>query len=230
MLSPRSQRILAVLVVAGSTQAATVGCKKPAGGTEGSDAATPGPTSVSVSTPQDEADDQLREKLDAYTACLDTLSPPIHETRARYFSWVDAKRGVSGNEKVVLGLFALPKGSVQKCVAELASARGLPPKEPRLEAAGDELARTATELDTLLAEAAPYYETKAYEKDRFALGKSLHPRLTAAFTTFSKADVDHHAALERLAKPRSGRSRGSSAPTERASAGIAATCSTRRVT
>ena len=68
----------------------------------------------------------LLEKLDAYIICLNTLSGPVHQTRARYFSWVDPKKGVTGNERVVLGLFDIPNETVTKCTNGLTKSKTMP--------------------------------------------------------------------------------------------------------
>ena len=152
-------------------------------------------------TPQDDVDEQMLDKLDAYIICLNTLSSPVHQTRARYFSWVDPKKGVTGNERVVLGLFDLPKDAAQKCTAGLTKARAMPPKDAKLEAAGDEFARTVMELDGLIDEVFTYYENKNFKDDKFAKGKAMHPRLMAAFANFSKADNNLHETLDGITKP-----------------------------
>jgi hypothetical protein len=176
-------------------------CKKvasdsaPEGGPSTKPSASAGPSA------QDESDEQMQEKLDPYAICLNTLSAPVHATRARYFAWVDPKTGVTGNERVVLGLLALPKDGAKKCAAGLVVAKGLPPKDPKLEAAGDEFAKSVTELDALIGELFPYYETQKYKEDKLAKGKELHPKLVAAFAAFSKADASLHATVAGIGKP-----------------------------
>jgi hypothetical protein len=150
----------------------------------------------------------MLDKLDAYIICLNTLSTPVHQTRARYFSWVDPKKGVTGNERVVLGLFDLPNESAQKCTAGLAKARTMLPKDARLEAAGDDFAKTVTELDALIDEVFTYYENKNFKDDKFAKGKAMHPRLMTAFANFSRADNNMHATLDSITKPLSQRTLG----------------------
>lgn len=181
----------------------TLGCKKLLKGNKGVDAGTI--TATSTNTPQDDVDEQMLDKLDAYIICLNTLSSPVHQTRARYFSWVDPKKGVTGNERVVLGLFDLPNESAQKCTAGLTKARTMPPKDAKLEAAGDEFAKTVMELDGLIDEVFVYYENKNFKDDKFAKGKAMHPRLMAAFANFSKADNNMHATLDGITKPLSQR-------------------------
>lgn len=195
---------LGTLAVAGAlvlcSATGTLGCKKLLKGKGGVDAGK-ATTTTSANSPQDDADEQMQDKLDAYIICLNTLSSPVHSTRARYFSWVNPKTGPTGNERVVLGLFDLPKDSAQKCTAGLAKAKALPPKDAKLEAAGDEFAKTVMELDGLIDEVFTYYENRNFKDDKFAKGKAMHPRLMAAFSAFSKADTNLHATLDGITKP-----------------------------
>jgi hypothetical protein len=198
---------LAALALAGVIMLGSAGCKKLLKGGKNStkDAGISTTSAPSTNTPQDDADEQMLDKLDAYIQCLNTLSSPVHATRQRYFSWVDPKRGVTGNERVVLGLFDLPNEAVSKCTAGLTKAKTLPPKDPKLEAAGDDFAKSVTELDAIIDEVFTYYENKNYKDDKFAKGKAIHPRLVAAFNTFSRADNGLHTTLDGVTKPLSKR-------------------------
>jgi hypothetical protein len=200
MLTARVGTVAVAGALALCAATGTLGCKKLFKGKGGVDAGK-ATTTTSASTPQDDADEQMQDKLDAYIICLNTLSSPVHSTRSRYFSWVNPKTGPTGNERVVLGLFDLPKDSAQKCTAGLAKAKTLPPKDAKLEAAGDEFARTVMELDTLIDEVFTYYENKNFKDDKFAKGKAMHPRLMAAFSAFSKADTGLHSTLDGITKP-----------------------------
>ena len=200
MLSARLGTIAIACLLTLGAATGTLGCKKLLKGSKGKTAGTTTST-ASTNTPQDDVDEQMLDKLDAYIICLNTLSSPVHATRARYFSWVDPKKGVTGNERVVLGLFDLPNEAAQKCTAGLAKARTMPPKDAKLEAAGDEFAKTVIELDTLIDEVFTYYENKNFKDDKFAKGKAMHPRLVVAFNNFSRADNNMHATLDGVTKP-----------------------------
>lgn len=206
MLSARLGTFAIVCALTVGAATGTLGCKKLLKGKGSGDAGKV--TTTSTNTPQDDTDEQMLEKLDAYIICLNTLSAPVHSSRSRYFSWVDPKKGVTGNERVVLGLFDLPKDSAQKCTAGLTTARTMLPKDAKLEAAGDEFARTVTELDGLIDEVFTYYENKNFKDDKFAKGKAMHPRLMAAFSNFSRADNNMHATLDGITKPLAQRTLG----------------------
>jgi hypothetical protein len=199
-----SARLGALALVGALTLSATtgtLGCKKLLKGLNKNDAGTTPTAAGTKNSPQDDADEALQEKLDAYIVCLNTLSSPVRTTRSRYFSWVNAKTGPTGHERNVYGLYELPKGAAQKCSAGLAKAKALPPSDGKLEAAGDEFGRTVTELDALVAEMFTYYENRNFKDDKFAKGKATHPRLMAAFSNFSKADNGLHQTLDGITKP-----------------------------
>jgi len=207
MLSARFGTFAMVCVLTLGAATGTLGCKKLLKGKGSSDAGAKTTTST-ANTPQDDVDEQMLDKLDSYIICLNTLSSPVHQTRARYFSWVDPKKGVTGNERVVLGLFDLPNEAAQKCTAGLNKARSMAPKDAKLEAAGDEFAKTVMELDGLIDEVFTYYENKNFKDDKFAKGKAMHPRLMAAFASFSKADNNMHQTLDGITKPLAQRTLG----------------------
>jgi hypothetical protein len=209
MLTARLGTVSLALALTLSAATGTLGCKKlfKKKSTADAGAGATG-TTASKNSPQDDIDEQMQDKLDAYISCLNTLSSPVHSTRARYFSWVNPKTGPTGNERNIRGLFDLPKDSAQKCTAGLKKAKTLPPGDEKLEAAGEEFAKTVMDLDTLIDEVFTYYENKNYKDDKFAKGKAMHPRLMAAFSAFSKADTGLHSTLDGITKPLAQRALG----------------------
>ena len=177
----------------------SLGCRKLLKGEKTDASATA--AAPSPRTPQDDADEAMQDKISGYILCLNTLSAPVHATRSRYFSWVNPKTGPTGQEPVVLGLFDLPIDKVTTCSQAVAKSNALAPKEPKIEAAGTEFARTVSELDAIIDEVFTYYETKGYQIDKFAKGKATHKRLIDAFDAFSRADEKLHATLDGIAKP-----------------------------
>ena len=158
-------------------------------------------TGTAGMTPEEENDQKLSLKLDAYVKCINTLSSPVHSTRHRYLSWVDPKTGPTGKERFVYGLYDLPQNSAQKCSADVAKSKTMTPSQPALEAAADQVATTLMTLDGLIDQAYGYYENKNYKDDKWAKGKTLHPQLMAAFKDFSKADTALHTELDNVTKP-----------------------------
>ena len=97
MLSARLGTIAIACLLTLGAATGTLGCKKLLRGSKDKTAGTTTST-ASTNTPQDDVDEQMLDKLDAYIVCLNTLSSPVHQTRARYFSWVDPKKGVVRSE------------------------------------------------------------------------------------------------------------------------------------
>ncbi len=172
----------------------SVGCKKilEAARKKG-DASAP----VATSSTND-PDDQLQEKIDEYVTCINTLSSNIHRSRSRYFDW--APRGpLTGKERWAYGLYEIH--STAECRAAAAKGASLPPKDPKLEAAGTDFAVKAAVLEPLIKQAYVYYEQKNYKDDAWAKGKALHAQLVPAFDAFDKADDLLHDTVEAITRP-----------------------------
>jgi len=183
----------------------TTGCKKLLKGKKDAGAGGTTTTGGTAGTPQDDADEQMLVKIDAYIDCLNSLSSQAHMARSRYFQWVNPKTGPTGNERFVYGIYEIPKNEAEECRAAVTKANALPPRDAKLEGAGEEFARAILTLDALVDDAHKYYEDKNYRDDKWAKGKALHPQLMAAFSTFSKADSALHSTLDGVTKPLSQR-------------------------
>ena len=155
--------------------------------------------SSSGGTAQDDADEQLQEKLDEYIKCLNNLSSSIHQSRHRYFTYIP-RTGPTGREGYA-DLYRIPLGATATCSAGISRAKSMPPSDPKLEQVGLEFANSAAEIDKLITEADRYYENKDFRDDKWAKGKVLHPRLIAAWSRFSKEDKDLHDTLDGITKP-----------------------------
>lgn len=194
----RSFRGALVAAVMLTTVFGTTGCKKLlAGLKKNKDAGTT--ASAGGVTAQDDADELLQEKLDEYIKCLNSLGSSIHQSRARYYTYIP-RTGPTGREGYA-DLYRLPAGATANCTAGVARAKPMPPSDPKLESAGEEYAAAATEIDKLIIEADRYYENKDFRDDKWAKGKLMHPRLVAAWARFSKADKELHDTLDGITKP-----------------------------
>lgn len=174
----------------------TTGCKKMFAK---KDAGTTGASSSSGGTAQDDADEQLQEKLDEYIKCLNSLSSAIHQSRHRYLSFVP-RTGPTGRERDA-DLYRLPTGAAANCSAGINRAKLLPPSDAKLESVGSEFAAAAKDIDGLINEADRYYENKDFKDDKWAKGKLMHTRLMAAWARFSMADKALHDTLDGITKP-----------------------------
>jgi hypothetical protein len=124
-------------------------------------------------------------KMNAYVGCINRLSARSYESRARYFSWA-AKSGPTGRERIIYGTYTIYDTS--DCRKNVEKANAMEPHDAAIEAAATAYADEVSKLEPLLKEADDYYEQQNYKDDRMAKGKALHPRLVAAWDTFSDAD------------------------------------------
>ncbi|MDP2409028.1 MAG: YiiG family protein [Pseudolabrys sp.] len=145
-------------------------------------------------------------KLNAYVGCINRLSERSYSSRARYFSWVNAKTGPTGRERIIYGTYTIYDTS--GCRKGVEKANTLEPRDAALEAAATAYAEAVGALEPLLKEADDYYRAEDYKDDKMARGKALHPRLVAAWDAFASADrqlrsgveaINDRRALEKLA-------------------------------
>jgi hypothetical protein len=166
------------------------GCKKDsAPGTAGAaSAALAGEQAAAPggNAPQEDADSQLGEKLHEYIGCFNSLSNSIHSSWDRYLDWVDEKKGITGKERHVYGLYQI--NGAETCMKGLDKSKGLPPSLPDVESAGEGYRAAATDLLPLVQAAYKYYDQNDYKDDAFAKAKEMHGPLSEAFKKFFEAD------------------------------------------
>ncbi len=135
-------------------------------------------------------------KLNAYVGCINRLSERSFSSRSRYFSWVNAKTGPTGKERIIYGTYTIYDTS--GCRKDVEKANMLEPRDSALEAAASAFADAVGKLEPLLKEADDYYQAEDYKDDKMAKGKALHPRLVAAWDAFAAADKDLRANVETI--------------------------------
>jgi hypothetical protein len=185
-----TQQITAAFVL---SLAALSGCKKleNAAGAAGSAVAqlasaaeTPGAAPAGNDSAED-ADGKLGDKLSKYIDCLNNFSDSVRRSHDRYLDWIDEKKGLTGKERNVYGLYTVDP---QYCLKNLDEAKGLKPSLPDVETAAETYRAAANDLTPLVAQAYKYYDQKDYEDDKFAKGKEMHGPLLEAFKKFHDAD------------------------------------------
>jgi hypothetical protein len=108
------------------------------------------------------------------------------ESWNRYLSWVDVKRGPTGKERIIYGLYSV--GSSTKDVIEKArQSASATPAIPSLDGATKDLAAAFETLAPILNEAEAYYDRKDYMSDNMTGGQALHAKLVPAVMTFLAA-------------------------------------------
>lgn len=148
--------------------------------------------SGSASQAQSDSPSQT-EKLNAYVECINRLSERSYDSRSRYFSWV-GKNGPTGKERIIYGTYTIYDTS--DCKAAVEKANALEPRDAGLESAGSAYVEAVVALEPLLKQADDYYTQENYKDDKMAEGKSMHPRLVAAWDAFASADQKLRAGID----------------------------------
>jgi hypothetical protein len=151
-------------------------------------------------TAEDEADEALQDKLDVYIKCLNSMTSPLYAARKEYRKMIPTtgpKAGLIAAPKIEL----LATGVAAGCVTSIADAKAKTPRLAELEAAGQAYGDAAKALDAVLVEAKPYFDKQDFKKDGWKKGAALHPRATAAFDAFTRADTKLHEVLDGITRP-----------------------------
>jgi hypothetical protein len=149
---------------------------------------------VAVAQPQVEAssdpdlvaDQAMMLKLAGYIDCINDHSNWVTKSRQRYFSWLTSpEQGPTGKEELVYGLYTLQDN--RRCREAVQRAASLPPVDAALEQAAANFVQTLMAAEAVVKEADSYYSLEDYKDDRMQKGKTLHPRLVAAYAGFEAA-------------------------------------------
>src|SRR6266478_5749173 len=136
-------------------------------------------------------DDQaLYEKLNGYIRdCLNRYSKSVHSAEERYFSWVDSKKGPTGRERNVYGVYEISLDPEQ-CKSAIAKSNAAQPKKPDIEKLAEAYSVALVAVVPVVNDAHKYYERGDYKDDKMTKGKQLHPKLVSVFEAFDKADTE----------------------------------------
>ncbi len=109
------------------------------------------------------------------------------ESWNRYLSWVDAKRGPTGRERIIYGLYSVSASLASDAIAKARQSAADDLAIPALDGASKDLAAAFEALVPILNEAEAYYERKDYLGDAMRGGQALHARLAPAALAFLAA-------------------------------------------
>lgn len=135
-------------------------------------------------------------KMQAYIACYNTANDSAQRSIARYASWVDAKKGPTGKERHVYGLYQIHEHIVQACQKKIEAALQQQPALEPLDGAARSYLQALSALAPLVDEAYKYYERENYKDDGFTKGKQMHAPLVQAMQAFDAASQSFASALE----------------------------------
>lgn len=139
----------------------------------------------SSTAPEAEVDlsDAAIVKMNAYVEFLNR-SIRASESLERYGSWVDMKKGPTGKERVIYGLYSLY--DVRDEIAAVEQAAKADPKMPELDAAMLAYVETYQKLAPVIEKANKYYERLDYKSDKMEGAKAYHKDIAALGPTYGE--------------------------------------------
>ncbi len=139
----------------------------------------------SSTAPEAEVDvsDAAIVKMNAYVEFLNR-SIRASESLERYGSWVDMKKGPTGKERVIYGLYSLY--DVRDEIAAVEQAAKADPKMPELDAAMLAYVETYQKLAPVIEKANKYYERLDYKSDKMEGANAYHKDIAALAPTYGE--------------------------------------------
>ncbi len=135
--------------------------------------------------PDGKTEDYVR-KSNAVVELFNT-SLRASESWSRYLSWVDVKRGPTGKERIIYGLYSVSDSSAKDAIEKARLGADGEPAIPALDGATKELAAAFETLVPILNEAEAYYDRKDYLYDKMKGGRELHAKLVPAALAYLAA-------------------------------------------
>ncbi|MBP2547269.1 hypothetical protein J2858_000162 [Neorhizobium galegae] len=144
-------------------------------------------------TAQDPSDmEAATAKMNTYVEFLNrTLR--ASESLQRYDSWVDMKKGPTGKERIIYGLYSLY--DVRAQATAVTAAAGVEPKMPDLDAAMVAYVETYQQLAPVIERANKYYERQDYKSDKMEAGRAFHKEIAALAPLYMERRAKADAAL-----------------------------------
>jgi hypothetical protein len=127
--------------------------------------------------------DEAIGKMNAYVEFLNR-SLRASESLQRYASWVDMKKGPTGKERIVYGLYSLY--DVREEITAVEAAAKAEPKMPELDKAMLAYVETYQKLAPVIEKANKYYERLDYKSDKMAGAKAFHKDIAALAPTYEE--------------------------------------------
>ncbi|GGF99035.1 hypothetical protein GCM10010924_29150 [Rhizobium wenxiniae] len=139
----------------------------------------------SSTAPEAEVDlsDAAIVKMNAYVEFLNR-SIRASESLERYGSWVDMKKGPTGKERVIYGLYSLY--DVRDEIAAVEQAAKAEPKMSELDAAMLAYVEIYQKLAPVIEKANKYYERLDYKSDKMEGAKAYHKDIAALAPTYGE--------------------------------------------
>lgn len=127
------------------------------------------------------------EKMNAYVGFMNRAIR-ASDSLSRYESWVNMKKGPTGKERIIYGLYA--PYDVRTEIAKAEEAIGAEPRMPDLDAAMTRFIAVYKELAPVLEKASKYYDRSDYKSDKMQGGKEFHTQIIKFADEFSTARTE----------------------------------------
>ncbi|SEH31157.1 DUF3829 domain-containing protein, partial [Rhizobium sp. NFR12] len=152
-----------------------------------------GTSAVQAQSPPDATvSDAAMGKMNTYVEFLNqTLR--ASESLQRYDSWVDMKKGPTGKERIIYGMYSLY--DVRELAGKALASAQEEPKLPELDAAMTAYVETYQQLAPVIERANKYYERQDYKSDKMADGKAFHKDIAALSPVYEERRKTVDAAL-----------------------------------
>ncbi|WP_337268702.1 YiiG family protein [Oryzifoliimicrobium ureilyticus] len=137
------------------------------------------PASAQTEAPATQTSEPSQAAMSKINAYVEFLNRSLRasESLQRYDSWVDMKKGPTGKERIIYGLYSLY--DVRKEADAVTAAAAAEPKMPELDSAMLAYLETYQKLAPVIDRADKYYEREDYKSDKMEAGKAFHKDIAA---------------------------------------------------
>ncbi len=139
------------------------------------------------------------KKMDVYIDCFNKLQLPVQHSLARYADWVkDFKKGPTGKESTVYGIYGITESYITNCQKEMKQVAALTPLLEPIDGVAVSYIDSAAALGNTINEMEKYYTQENYKDDAFAKGKALHQTLLKNIEDFKPVSEKYHEAIQEI--------------------------------
>lgn len=108
--------------------------------------------------PEVDAEEVYSEKMDVYIDCFNKLQLPVQHSLARYADWVkDFKKGPTGKESLVYGIYGITESYITNCQKEMKQVAALTPLLEPIDGVAVSYIDSAAALGNTINEMEKYY-------------------------------------------------------------------------
>jgi hypothetical protein len=123
---------------------------------------------------EENSDKNISLKMNTYISCFNQ-NKDVTRSIQRYSQWVkDMKKGPTGKEKIVYGLYNVNVDKISKCQKDITEVAVLEPIIPTLDDDAVLFANTQLAVAENIKAMYPYYNQEDYKDDKLAKGKEMH--------------------------------------------------------